>query len=134
MSSEEGKKKELSHSRADLFVCIQTQNPLSRCFLDRRVLLRGIALPFFNEYSRSKRFCDFDGPIGRAGIDDDDLAFSIDNQRLHAGERARDINFLVMSDDDDREDHTEFLPRENTRELAPRKRETPGCEARRFAA
>src|SRR5437762_13103314 len=56
--------------RAQFFVCIQTQNPITGGFFNRRILLRRKALPWLDKYFGSMRFSDLHGFIGRAGIHD----------------------------------------------------------------
>jgi hypothetical protein len=51
-------------SGADFLVRIQTQNPSSRRLVDSRILLRGVALPFFDEDFRAVGFRDLDGAVG----------------------------------------------------------------------
>src|SRR6266404_5655466 len=96
-------------TRFQRFIGVQTQNPISGCFVDRGVLLGGVALPIFDKYFCAKGFRNPDSAVGRARVDHDDFAFAISDQCLHAGQGARDVGLYVVSDDDDREDHAELL-------------------------
>src|SRR6266446_1032275 len=96
-------------ARFQRFIGVQTQNPISGCFVDRGVLLRRVALPFFDEDFRAEGFRDLDGAVGRARVDDDNFTFAVGDQWLHAGERAPDVSLFVVSDDHDREDHAGLL-------------------------
>src|SRR6266446_2419530 len=96
-------------ARFQRFIGVQTQNPISGCFVDRGVLLRRVALPFFDEDFRAEGFRDLDGAVGRARVDDDNFTFAVGDQWLDAGERAPDVSLFVVSDDDDREDHAGLL-------------------------
>src|SRR6185369_9949084 len=50
----------------NFLVCIQAQNPIAACFVQRRVLLRGETPPFLHENFRAVRFRNLDGAIGRS--------------------------------------------------------------------
>src|SRR5260370_8756015 len=56
--------------RLKFLIGVQTQNPISLRFVDRRILLRGVALPFSDEDFRADRFYDLTVPAGRAGTND----------------------------------------------------------------
>jgi len=86
-------------------VRIQTQNPIPRRLVNRRVLLRGVALPFFDEDFRAKGFCDLNRTVSRTRVDDDNFSFAVRHQRLHARERASDVGLFVIGDDYDRKRH-----------------------------
>src|SRR5208337_172876 len=109
-SAVKDKEEQIPHSVTHFFISIQTQNPVARCLGNGRVLLGSVTFPFFNKNFRSERFRDFDGAVGRARVDDDDLAFAVGSQRLHAGERPSDVCLLVVGDDDDGENHAGLLP------------------------
>src|SRR5258708_12938554 len=91
--------------RLKFLIGVQTQNPISLRFVDRRILLRGVALPFSDEDFRAERFCDLDGAVGRAGIDDDDLTFAVGHAWLHASQRAPDVALFLVSVVDPTEHH-----------------------------
>src|SRR6185369_12004139 len=94
-----------SQSRINFLVRIQAQNPIARGFVERGILLRGETFPGFDENFCAVRLRDLDGAVGRARIDDDDLALSAGNERLDAFERAAEVSFLVVGDEHDGELH-----------------------------
>lgn len=117
---------------AEFLVRIQTQNPVAGRFVDGRVFLCRKSLPFFDEDFRAKRLRDLDGAVGRAGIDDDDLAFAFGDEWLHARESASNVGFFVMRDDDDGKLHGERILVDGRWSLVVRQllagNENAGCE------
>src|SRR5438552_5078669 len=95
---------------ANFLICIDGKNVFALCFVDCGILLRGVALPCFDEYLRAERLGDLDGSVGRAGVDDDNLSFAVGDQWLHTFERAGQVCFFVVGDDDHRQDHRLVLP------------------------
>src|SRR6266568_2180504 len=94
----------------NLLVCVEGENVLARGFINSRVFLSSIALPFLNVNLRAKRLRDLHGAVGRARVDDDYFSFAPTEQRHHAFKRTADVGFFVVSDDDDREGHGERIP------------------------
>src|SRR5579872_2175536 len=94
-----------SQWKIEFLVRIETQNPISGCLVDCRILLRGEALPFFDEHFFAKRFRNLDRAVGRSGIDDDYFSFAVGHQGLHAGERAAEVGFFVEGNDHDGKIH-----------------------------
>jgi hypothetical protein len=67
--------------------------------------LGGEAFPVFYENLGAVGVCDFYGAVGGMRVDHDDFALAVGDQRLNAGERAREIGFFVVGDEDDGEEH-----------------------------
>jgi len=103
-------------SQLEFLIGIQTQNPIARGLLDRRVLLRGVAFPRLDENLRTERLGNLNRTVGRAGVHDDDLALAVADQWLHTLQRAADVVFFVVGDDDDGESHAwkDTLPAQET--------------------
>lgn len=85
---------------ADLFVCVQGENPIAGAFCQGRVFLRGEALPLFHENLCAVLLRDGNGVVGGAGVDHNHLTGPCDR-----GESARKVGFLVAGDDGDGEFH-----------------------------
>lgn len=97
------------------FVGVELQNPVAGGFVHRGILLGSKALPGFAENLGPEGARDFEGSIGRAGIDHDDFASAIADQRPHAFERGRKIGLFVLGDQHDGERHGQSI---NWRALA----------------
>ena len=87
----------------NFLVGVQTQNPVAAGLIDRRIFLRGVALPLLEKYFRAQGFGHFDGAVGGAGVQHDDLATGLLDQFGDADQRARQVVFFVVRDEDDGE-------------------------------
>ena len=102
----------------DFLVSIEREDPVAGGFLQCGILLGGESFPFFYEEFRMEGLGDLAGAIGRAGIDDDDFV-----RPRHALQRAREVGFLVLRDDDDGEAQADHANRKRWR----REEETPSA-------
>ena len=112
------------------FVGIELQNPVAGRFVHGGVLLRGEALPGFTENLCPEGACDLDSAIGRAGIDHDDLASAVADERPHAFKRGRKIGLFVLGDQDDGKRHGQSI---NWRALAGQEAPDVPCHGHRPA-
>ena len=88
----------------DNFVGVQGQYPIACRLVDGRVLLCGKTLPWLDENFSVERAGDFDGTVGREGINDDEFVGP-----PHALERSWEIVFFVEGDDDDGQRHKQMV-------------------------
>ena len=91
--------------RTDFLIRIEAEDPFTSGSIEGGVLLGGKAFPLLDEDFCPVGLRDLHRVVSGTRVDDNEFGASPGHERLEAFERAFEIVFLVVGDEDDRERH-----------------------------